>query len=83
MSEIPGFNPDDVKPKELNPAKTEVLTAFNDEFIIPKITDGQDVKVGWGLSDGDYYLRCDFSEFDDKLKVVTPEKLEELFVADG
>ena len=83
MGEIPGINQEHRKPVEINPAKEEVLTAFNDEFLIPKITDGQDVKVGGGLSDGDFYIRCNFSDFDDKLKVVTPEKLEELFVGDG
>lgn len=83
MGEIPGYNPEQEKTIEINPAIAEALTAYNDEFIIPKITDGQDVKVGGGLSDGDYYLRCDFSAFDEKLKAITPEKLEELFVAAG
>jgi len=83
MGEIPRYNPDQEKTVEINPAITEVLTAYNDEFIIPKITDGQDVKVGSGLADGDYYIRCDFSDFEEKLKAITPEKLEELFVAAG
>jgi len=83
MGEMPGYNPEQEKTVEINPAITEVLTAYNDEFIIPKITDGQDVKVGGGLADGDYYIRCDFPAFEEKLKAITPEKLEELFVAAG
>lgn len=83
MPEIPRIDHEPKRPTEINPAVVEVLTAFNDEFIIPKIGDGQDVKVGGSLSDGDFYLRCDFSDFDEKLKVVTPEKLEELFVTAG
>jgi hypothetical protein len=83
MEKIPRYKPEQKKIIELNPVAKEDLTAYNEEFFIPHVKDGQDVLVGHGLSDGDFYLRCDFSVFAEKLKAVTPEKLEELFVAVG
>jgi len=83
MEKIPRYKPEQKKIIELNPVAKEDLTAYNEEFFIPHVEDGQDVLVGHGLSDGDFYLRCDFSAFAEKLKAVTPEKLEELFVAVG
>lgn len=83
MREMPGYNLEQEKTIELRPVTKEALTAYDEEFFIPHIEDGQDVLVGRGLADGDFYLRCDFSAFAEKLKSVTPEKLEELFVAAG
>jgi len=83
MGEIPVCNPDQEKTIELHPVTKEALTAYDEEFFIPHVEDDQDVLVGRGLSDGDFYLRCDFSAFAEKLKGITPEKLEELFVAAG
>ena len=81
MGEIPRFDPEREKTIELYPATKEALTAFNEEFFIPHVEDGQDVLIGRGLLDGDFYLRCDFSTFAKKLVSVTPEKLEELFTS--
>jgi hypothetical protein len=83
MSELPVHNPEQEKTIELNPVTKEALTAYDEEFFIPHIEEGQDVLIGRGLSGGDFYLRCDFSTFAEKLKGVTPEKLEELFTAVG
>ncbi|MFA4880381.1 MAG: hypothetical protein WC650_02050 [Candidatus Doudnabacteria bacterium] len=83
MPEVPGYNPEKEKTVELNPTEMEPLTAYNEEFFISHVEEGQDVLVGQGLADGDFYIRCDFSAFAEKLKVVTPEKLAELFAAAG
>ncbi len=83
MPEVPGYNPEREKTIKLNPVEKEALTAYDEEFFIPHVADGQDILVGRGLADGDFYIRCDFSAFAEKLKAVTPEKLEELFAAAG
>lgn len=83
MLEVPEYNPEQERIVELNPTKMETLTAYNEEFFIPRVEEGQDVLVGRGLADGDFYIRCDFSAFAEKLKEITPEKLEELFSAGG
>lgn len=63
-----------------NTVESKPLTAYDEEFIIEEVKEGDDVLVGKGLVDGNYYLRCDFSSFEEKLKVVTIEKLEEFFI---
>ncbi len=83
MGKIQGNNPEQEKIIKLNPVKKEALTPYDEEFFIPHIAGGQDVLVGRGLADGDFYLRCDFSAFAKKLKGITSEKLEELFTAAG
>lgn len=83
MGEIPGNNPEQEKTIELNPVESEALTAYDEEFFIPHVEDGQDVLVGRSFAYGYLYLRCDFSAFAEKLKGITPEKLEELFTAAG
>lgn len=83
MFEIPQSNFEKEKVVKLYPAEMEPLTAFDEEFFIQHVAENQDVLVGRGLVDGGYYLRCDFSAFAEKLKAITPEKLEELFVANG
>ncbi len=71
------------KPVELNLAPAEPLTPYDEEFIIPSVADGQDVRVGSSLTGEKYYLHCDFNAFADKLKDITTAKLTEMFVADG
>ena len=83
MGEIIEHNLEREKIVELNPIAGEALTAYDEEFFIPHIEEGQDILVGRGLVDGDFYLRCDFSAFAEKLKEVTSEKLEKIFAADG
>jgi len=83
MGEIPKYNPEQEKKVELNPVEKEDLTAYNEEYFIKHVEEGQDVNIGQSFSKGKYYLRCDFSAFTEKLKKVVPEKLEELFVAAG
>lgn len=63
----------------LNFAKSEPLTPYNEEFIISHVTDGEDILIGRSFSNGNLYLNADFSNFSEKLKVVTPEKLEEYY----
>lgn len=41
MEEIPRFNPDQKKVIELNPAAKEALTAYDEEFFIPHVENGQ------------------------------------------
>ena len=67
----------------LKPADKEDLTAYGDEFYIPKVLDGQDVLIGHNLAHGQLYLRCDYASFAQRLKDITPEKLGELFDRDG
>ena len=81
MSEVPEYKPDQEKVAAINRAEMEPLTAYDEEFLIPHVAEGEDVLIGRGFTDGDFYLRCDFSAFAEKLKVVTPEKLEKLFDA--
>ncbi len=59
----------------LRPAQHERLDPYGDEYFFPEIKDGED----FVMSAGSALLECDFSAFDDKLKTVTPEKLEEMF----
>lgn len=70
---------------ELNLAPAEPLTPYDEEFYIPHVADGQDVRVGTAFTvTGEiFYLHCDFVAFASKLKDVTPQKLDEMFVADG
>ncbi|HOX97528.1 MAG TPA: hypothetical protein PL066_04235 [bacterium] len=68
---------------KLNLGKIESLTAYDEEFFISEVLDGQDIRVGAGAKDGSYYLRCNFSFFADKLKKVTSEELDSRFVNDG
>ncbi len=70
-----------VEKTQLNMVEKEDLTVYNEEFIISHIEDGQDVKVGFGLEDGEYFIKCDFSAFSEKLKTVIPEKLENYFLS--
>ncbi len=83
MSEVPEHRPDQENVAVINRAEMEPLTAFDEEFLIPHVAEGEDILIGRGFTDGDFYLRCDFSAFAEKLKVVTPEKLEELFISVG
>ncbi len=83
MFEAQEYKPDQEKVAIINRAEMEPLTAYDEEFLIPHVDEGEDVLIGRSLTDGDFYLRCDFSAFAEKLKVVTPEKLEELFEAVG
>ena len=83
MSEVPEYKPDQEKVAVINRAEMEPLTAYDEEFLIPHVAEGEDVLIGRGFTDGDFYLRCDFSAFAEKLKVVTPKKLGELFEAVG
>lgn len=89
MSERFSYNPEmekkveKVEKTQLNMVEKEDLTAYDEEFIVSHVDDGQDVKVGFGLGDGKYYIKCDFSAFSEKLKTVTPEKLESYFLAVG
>jgi len=80
MEKMYGNNLEQEKNVELNPVTKEDLTAYDEEFFIPHVENGQDVLIGRGLADGEFYLRCDFEAFTEKLKTVTPEKLEELFI---
>ena len=63
----------------LRPVKENPLTAYNEEFLIDQVNEGEDVLVGWGGGEGKFYLRCDFSSFAEILKVVTPENLDKFF----
>lgn len=83
MSEQPGFNPEKENLITLNLAEMRSLTPFDDEFIVDRINDGEDVIVGRTAVDGRMYLRCDFSQFDKNLAGVTPERLSEYFINDG
>ena len=83
MSEVLGYRPDQEKVSVINRAEMEPLTAYDEEFFIPHVAEGEDVLIGRGFADGDCYLRCDFSAFAEKLKAITPEELEELFEAVG
>lgn len=83
MYEFMGYNPEEENNLKLNLVGSEPLTAYNEEFFIPKVEEGQDVLVGQGFGDGSYYIRCDFNSFSEKLNTITPEMLEELFVAVG
>ncbi|MEI6327383.1 MAG: hypothetical protein WCO78_04695 [Candidatus Roizmanbacteria bacterium] len=70
----------DKEPKILpHLAEYRSLTAYNDEFIINNVKEGDDILVGGGLADGAYLLRSDYSSFEERLKVVTPEKLADYF----
>lgn len=75
--------PTDPRAAKLNLAPAEPLTPYDEEFMIPSVVDGQDVRVGSSLTGEKYYLHCDFEAFADKLKDITPAKLNEMFVADG
>ncbi len=81
MSEVPEYKPNQEKIAVINRAKMESLTAYNEEFLIPHVAEGEDVLIGHSFTDGDFYLKCNFLAFAEKLKVVTPEKLEKLFEA--
>ncbi len=83
MEEIHELSPRHEKAIELHHVVGETLTAYDEEFYIPHVVDGQDVLVGRGLSDGDLYLRCDYSAFAETLSRFTPEKLDKHFVAVG
>ncbi len=86
MPEKPSYNQEAEQSKEcveVNPAKMEPLTAYNEEFLIKHVEEGQDVPIGVNLGWGDFYIRCDFAAFTDNLKTVTPERLEEKFVNNG
>lgn len=67
------------KPIHPNLVDAKPLTPYDEEFFIENIKEGDDVLVGKGFADGAYYLRCDFSSFEEKLADVTVERLEEKF----
>lgn len=69
----------------LNIPRQEQLTAYDDEFMIQRIDDGQDILVGGGLADGNYFIQCDYASFAALLdqKNVDITKLEEMFAQVG
>lgn len=88
MDNIPECNPNqrynaNQKEVELNPVAAIPLTLYDEEFFIPDVAEGQHVLVGRGLGEGAMYIQCDFSAFNEKLKGVTPEELDRLFVTCG
>lgn len=64
---------------ELNLAEMHPLTPYNEEFFIPKVEEGQDIRVGWGASHGQLFIRSDFSFFEKQFERISPERFEELF----
>lgn len=66
-----------------NPVKADQLDLFGEEFFITEIQEGDDVHIGGGLAQGDFWLRCDWSEFAQELTKITPERLEELYQDSG
>ncbi|MBU4315563.1 hypothetical protein KJ673_04150 [Patescibacteria group bacterium] len=78
MPEVPGKERSRDKITVIKRAEMEPLTAYDEEFLISHVGEGEDVLVGQG--GGDLYLRCDFSAFAERLEQVTPEKIEELFI---
>lgn len=63
----------------INLAKSESLTPYNEEFIIPHVSDGESILIGRNFYDGNLYLKADFSSFSEKLIHYTPEKLEKYY----
>lgn len=59
----------------VNPVNAEQLTPYNEEFLIDIIGDGEDIHLGYGFGVGNYWIRCDFSNFDALLAGVTNERL--------
>lgn len=62
---------------------TDFLTPYQQEYLMSDIKDGEDVHVGQSLVAGKYYLRADFSSFDEKITYVNPEELERKFESVG
>jgi hypothetical protein len=63
----------------VRPAQMHHLTAYDSEFFIRKINDGEDVLVGEGFTQGRFWIRCDWKSFESDLAKVTPQRLDELF----
>lgn len=85
MSEVPQ-NPEEIVNEErvieISLAPMETLTPYKEEFFIDHIEEGQVVAIGRGLDHARALcIQCDFSAFEETLKEVNPEKLEERFVA--
>jgi len=65
---------------QLNLAHAERLDTGGAEFYYPAIEAGQDVSIGIGAFLGDeFFIHCDFEEFEEKLRSVNPEMLEKKF----
>lgn len=73
----PSMKEDDMQKEEtlsLRLTNAESLTPYQQEYFISDVKNGEDIHIGWN-----YYIRADFSNFDEKLEYVNSEALERLF----
>lgn len=69
---------------EIRRAEMEPLTAYDDEFFIEAVEEGQDVPIGASLAKGQFFLRCDFENITDpRFQSLTPQKMHQSFEKHG